>query len=88
MSFVYKESYGAQCQHQLSWVCDSGDCGQTVYSEVGDAEEDTSDLGLWCQSEGYILRNSLSDKPYSLRKASEHIVCTNHGKLLNRNDAI
>ncbi|XP_023675544.1 uncharacterized protein [Paramormyrops kingsleyae] len=69
MSFVYKESYGAQCQHQFSWVCDSGDCGQIVFSEVGDADEDTSDLGLWCQSEGYILMNSSSDKPYSLRES-------------------
>lgn len=66
MCFHYRESYRGSCRHQLSWDCESGDCGLVTLSGVSETDEDKSDLSLWCQAEGHFVRSFSTDAAFTL----------------------
>ncbi|KAI2649298.1 CUB and zona pellucida-like domain-containing protein 1 [Labeo rohita] len=67
MHFYYRESGKLPCDPQVSWVCDSGDCGNLTYAEPAITDHDHSGQILWCQSECHIITNVSGDEPFTLR---------------------
>ncbi|XP_041917822.1 deleted in malignant brain tumors 1 protein-like isoform X1 [Alosa sapidissima] len=65
VDFYYRE-YKQTCDDQLSWQCQSGDCGTLIKSEVLILEANSSDAAS-CQSEGHMTRNVPTNSPFILR---------------------
>lgn len=63
----YNRGYrNESCEDQLSWQCQSGDCGTLMQSEII-INEANSSVVAWCQSEGYMTRNVSTNLPFNLR---------------------
>ncbi|KAF4096111.1 uncharacterized protein LOC131532878 [Onychostoma macrolepis] len=67
MHFYYRESGKLPCDPQVSWVCDSGDCGDLTYAEPDMTDQDHSGQILWCQTERHMTTNVSRDELFTLR---------------------
>ncbi|XP_043081520.1 uncharacterized protein LOC122329392 [Puntigrus tetrazona] len=67
MHFYYRESGRLPCDPQVSWVCDSGHCGDLSYPEPAITDQDRSGQILWCQSERHMTSNVTGGEPFTLR---------------------
>ncbi|XP_062405710.1 uncharacterized protein LOC134095993 [Sardina pilchardus] len=66
VDFYYREYRKESCDDQLSWQCQSGDCGTLIKSEVL-INEANSSVAASCQSEGHMTREFSTNSPFILR---------------------
>jgi len=61
VDFRYKDVYDS-CGSRLNWACASGNCGGQTAVEIGTIYRNLD----WCQEEGIVTRQLISDKPFQL----------------------